>query len=311
MRQTCSDYIYHLAKQNPKIVFVGSDLGAGAMRRFQEDFPDRFFMEGISEQYIIGFAAGLAAEGFIPIVNTIATFLTRRCLEQIIVDICLDNLSVILIGNGGGMVYAPLGPTHLAIEDVALMRSLPNMMILSPCDPQNVKSLLDLAIRRNGPSYIRLGPSGAPQIECMPDDVVVGQPDMLRKPRGVLIISTGLTTKLALEASDKLENYNISAGVLNISCLKPLDFNKIIEYLEGVKLIVTVEEHLRNGGLGSIILEELSEKCAQKICVKRIGLPDTFPEGYGDQNYLMMKYGISCGNIINTILGELGSNDLI
>lgn len=304
MRQTCSDYIYELAKQDSRIVFVGSDLGTGAMKLFQQEMPDRFFMEGISEQHIIGFAAGLAMEGFIPIVNTIATFLTRRCLEQIIVDVCLDSLPVVLVGNGAGMVYAPLGPTHLAIEDIALMRSLPNMTILSPCDPQNVKDLLDKAIRLNGPSYFRLGPSGVSEIQSMPRDITIGQPDLLKEPGDILIISTGLTTKIALEASEKLEDHHISAGVLNVSSLKPLNFERIIKYARSVKLIITIEEHLKNGGLGTIILEGLSETELQRIPIKRIGLPDIFPTGYGSQQYLMEKYGISSKNIVDTILKE-------
>ena len=304
MRQTCSDYIYELAKKDQRIVFIGSDLGAGAMKRFQEEMPDRFFMEGISEQHVIGFAAGLAMEGFVPIVNTIATFLTRRCLEQIIIDVCLDSLPVVLIGNGGGMVYAPLGPTHLAIEDIALMRSLPNMTVLSPCDPQNVKDLLDKAIRLNGPTYLRLGPSGASEVKCMPRDISIGQPDLIKEPGDILIIATGLATNLALEASEILDNHNISTGVLNVSSLKPLNFEKVLQYTSQVKLIVTVEEHLKNGGLGTIILEGLSEGDSQKIHIRRIGLPDAFPKGYGSQEYLMEKYGISSKHIVDTILKE-------
>ena len=115
MRKTCLDMVYELAKQDPRVVFIGSDLGSGVMSNFKDEFPDRFFMEGVSEANIIGISAGLALDGFIPYVNTIATFLTRRCFEQVAMDLCLHNLPVRLIGSGGGLVYAPLGPTHIAM----------------------------------------------------------------------------------------------------------------------------------------------------------------------------------------------------
>ena len=130
MRGTALECVSELAAQDERIFFIGSDLGKGTAQSFRDGYPDRFFMEGISEANLIGMAAGLAFEGKIPYVNTIATFLTRRCLEQVAVDLCMHNLPVRLISNGGGMVYAPLGPTHLAIEDIALMRALPNMTII-------------------------------------------------------------------------------------------------------------------------------------------------------------------------------------
>ena len=134
MRKACLNSIYTQAKKNNKIIFIGSDLGPGVLDDFKTEFPNRFFMEGVSEQFIIGMSAGLALDGFLPYVNTISTFLTRRCLEQIIVDLCMHKLPVKLIGNGGGLVYAPLGPTHQAVDDIALMRSIPNMTVLSPAD---------------------------------------------------------------------------------------------------------------------------------------------------------------------------------
>ncbi|MBL6665351.1 MAG: transketolase, partial [Rickettsiales bacterium] len=126
MRKTSLDCVYQLAKIDERVVFVGSDLGPGVLDEFKNEFPDRFFMEGIAEQHAVGMAAGLAMEGFVPYVNTIATFLTRRCFEQNVLDLGLHNTNVRLIANGGGVVYAPLGPTHLAIEDIAIMRSIPN-----------------------------------------------------------------------------------------------------------------------------------------------------------------------------------------
>ena len=141
MRKECLKTIFELANKDKKLLFIGSDLGPGVLM-ISKKFPNRFFMEGVSEQAIIGLAAGLAMEGYKPYVNTIATFLTRRCFEQICIDLCLHNLPVKLIANGGGLVYAPLGPTHLAIEDISILRSLPNMKIIAPCDSIEMKKLI-------------------------------------------------------------------------------------------------------------------------------------------------------------------------
>ena len=132
MRKTCLDMVYELAKQDERIIFIGSDLGVGTLQQFRDEMPDRFLMEGISEQNLIGLVTGLALEGRIPYFNTIATFIARRALEQVVDDACLHNANVRMIGNGGGLVYAPLGPTHQAIEDVAVLRSVPGLTIVAP-----------------------------------------------------------------------------------------------------------------------------------------------------------------------------------
>ena len=147
MRQTCLNTVFELAKKNKKVVFVGSDLGPGVLDSFKKKYPNRFFMEGVAEQSIIGLAAGLAFEKFRPYVNTIATFITRRCFEQVLVDLCLHNLPVTLIGNGGGLVYAPLGPTHQAIEDLSIMRSLPNLTIIYKATRSKDNSLRRFTVR--------------------------------------------------------------------------------------------------------------------------------------------------------------------
>ena len=156
MRKTSLNTIHELAKEDERVIFIGSDLGAGVLDEFKANIPERFFMEGIAEQHIIGMAAGLAMDGFIPYVNTIATFLTRRCFEQIAVDLCLHDLPVRLIANGGGYVYAPLGPTHQAIEDISIMRSLPNMIVIAPCDAVEMKKIINATLDYPHPIYIRL-----------------------------------------------------------------------------------------------------------------------------------------------------------
>ena len=147
MRQTALKTVYEEALKNEKVIFIGSDLGPGVLDEFKQNIPERFFMEGVAEQFIIGFSAGLAKEGFLPFVNTIATFLTRRCFEQLTIDLSLHNLPVKLIGNGGGLVYSPLGPTHQAIDDIAILKAIPNMTIVCPCDAVEMKKLINKSIQ--------------------------------------------------------------------------------------------------------------------------------------------------------------------
>ena len=171
MRKKCLDTIYELAKKNKKIIFIGSDLGPNVLDSFKKKFPNRFFMEGVSEQSIIGIAAGMAMEGNIPFVNTISTFLTRRCYEQIVIDLCLHNLPVKLVGNGGGLVYAPLGPTHQAIEDFSIMRVIPNMSIVAPCDEVEMEMLVRDSLKLKSPLYIRIARGGEEIISSKKVDI--------------------------------------------------------------------------------------------------------------------------------------------
>src|ERR1700731_47823 len=156
MRKRCLDLGYALAQRDDRVVFIGSDLSPGLLGEMKKAYPERYFMEGVAEANIIGMAAGMAMEGLVPYVHTIATFITRRCYEQVALDLCLHNLPVRLIGNGGGLVYAPLGPTHLAIEDIAIMRALPNMTVVSVCDADEVKRFMDQTLVCPGPINIRL-----------------------------------------------------------------------------------------------------------------------------------------------------------
>ena len=156
MRKTSLNCVHELALKDSRVVFIGSDLGVGVLEKMKQEIPDRFIMEGVSEQHIIGMAAGMAMDGFIPYVNTIATFLTRRCFEQNVIDLGLHNSNVRLIANGGGLVYAPLGPTHLAIEDIAIMRTIPNMTIVAPADAEEMRRFMVQTVDYKGPIYIRL-----------------------------------------------------------------------------------------------------------------------------------------------------------
>jgi len=298
--------VHMLAKQDPRVVFVGSDLGPETLRGMREEFPDRFFMEGVSEQAIIGMAAGLAMEGYIPYVNTIATFITRRCYEQVALDLCLHKQKVRLIANGGGVVYAPLGPTHLAIEDLAIMRALPHMTVIAPVDAAEMERLMPLTLDIEGPVYIRLAKGGDPVVSKIEHGVAIGKGILHREPGRVLICSTGIMTTRALQAADALAQIGIRAGVLHLHTVKPLDAEQIKSLVGNVELLVTAEEHVLTGGLGSAIVETLVDDPATRMPrMLRLGLPDRFAEDYGSQDSLLAGYGLSPAGIAKSVENAL------
>ena len=305
MRKTCLDTVYNIATKNKKVVFVGSDLGPGVLNEFKKNIPERFYMEGVCEQAIIGLSAGLALEGYIPYVNTIATFITRRCFEQIVVDLCLHNLPVKLIGNGGGLVYAPLGPTHQAIEDLSIMRSLPNMSIISPCDALEMRALMQDSAEYKGPLYVRIA-RGGEKIITSKKNKKIGEGDLLIKPKDYLFITTGVMTQRAIEASRQINSEeNKTVGVLHMPTVKPLDKEILLNWIPKVKKIVTIEENVLAGGFGSSILEFVNDKMpdhSKKIT--RLGLPDKFIEDYGTQEDLLNNNFLSIKKIKDLILKE-------
>lgn len=304
MRKTCLNMVYELAKSDERIFFIGSDLGSGTLQQFKEEMPDRFFMEGISEANLIGMAAGLAMEGKIPYVNTIATFLTRRSFEQLVVDVCLHNVNVRLIGNGGGLVYAPLGPTHEAIEDLAIMRAIPNMTIVAPADADEMRRLMPLTVDYQGPIYIRLAKGYDPIVTTDEVPFEIGKAILMREGRDALIVTTGITLRIAQQAAARLSTEGIEVAVLHVPTIKPLDAGTILRYAAEVPVIVTIEEHTLIGGLGSAVAELIAEANfdpAKRF--KRIGLPDSFPDQYGSQASLMERYAITTDNLLSVVLG--------
>jgi transketolase len=311
MRKTCLQMVYELAKKDERIFFIGSDLGVGTLKQFREEMPDRFLMEGISEANIIGMAAGLAMEGKIPYVNTIASFITRRCFEQIVLDLCLHNVNVRLIGNGGGMVYAPLGPTHTTVEDLAIIRSVPNMTVIAPADADEMRRLMPLTVDCPGPVYIRLAKGYDPIVTTENKPFQIGKAIPMREGKDALIVTTGITLKSALDSADKMISQGISVSVLHVPTVKPLDVNGILEYAAEIPVIVTIEEHSVIGGLGSAVAEIIAEaNYDSPKRFKRIGIPDVFPDEYGSQASLMARYSITSKCLISTVkqLTELRNN---
>lgn len=312
MRAACLEMVHELARRDARVIYIGSDLGTGTLDAMKREMPDRFFMEGVSEANMIGMAAGLAMDGYIPYVHTIGTFITRRAYEQVAVDLCLHDLPVRLIGNGGGLVYAPLGPTHMSVEDIATMRALPGMAIVAPADADEMRAIMTRTIDHEGPLYIRLA-KGHDPIVTPPDPAVeIGRAKLLRQPGEVLFVGTGVMTGAALEAAEQLEAVGINAGVLHMHTVKPLDGEALLDLAPGVWLIVSIEEHSRVGGLGSAIAELLMDnnQGTPPPRLLRLGLPDKFISEYGSQDFLLECYGLDPASIVAQTRDALESGPL-
>lgn len=306
MRKTCVEMVHTLARRDERVVFIGSDLSPGLLDEMAAELPGRRYMEGVSEQHIIGMAAGMALDGLIPYVNTIATFITRRCYEQVAVDLCVHDLPVRLIANGGGMVYAPLGPTHQAIEDIAIMRALPNMTVVAPADATEMTRFMEVSLDWPHPIYIRMGKGGDPVITRAEDGFTIGRAYHLREASGdgapVLLVGTGVATGRALKAAAILEAEGVPCHVLHMPTVKPLDTATLLDLARDARLVATVEEHTVIGGLGSAVADALIEGMDGRAPrLRRIGLPDVFARDYGSQDHLMDLYGLAPEAIADTV----------
>ena len=301
MRATCVNMVYELAKRDQRALFIGSDLSPGLLDKMRQEMPERWYMEGITEANVIGMAAGFAMEGYIPYVNTIATFITRRCYEQVAVDLCLHDLPVRLIANGGGLVYAPLGPTHLAIEDIAIMRALPNMTVTAVSDAKEMVRLMNCTLDWPHPIYIRLAKGGDPVVSREENGFAIGKAIPMRRARSrrsVVLLSTGVMTTSCLGAAELLAKDGVDISVVHFHTIKPLDEEAVLEFAHDAPLVVTVEEGTVIGGFGSAVTDLLVEKLGAALPpLMRIGLPDAFPRKYGVQEELFEVYGLSAEQI--------------
>jgi transketolase len=255
-------------------------------------------MEGIAEQHLVSFCAGLASEGFIPFFNTISTFIYRRALEQLIIDCALENLPVKILGSGAGMVYAPLGPTHQAIDDLAHLLSVPNLLIASPVDPLEMKETIKQVIEYPGPAFVRIGKGGEPVISSSWEKLIIGEPRYveMKIERSLLVISTGAISGQVNSALDKLNSAKVSWVHLNY--LKPLNFEKFDETINTFEKIVVFEEHVATGGLMSLIKSRVRKN---RILFYHFCLPDKFAEKYGTQLDHWRLNSIDCDSIEKNI----------
>jgi transketolase len=288
--------IHTLAQRDPRPVFIGSDLSPGLLKKMKDEMPERHYMEGVTEANVIGMSAGMAMDGYMPYVNTIATFITRRCYEQVALDLCLHHLPVRLIANGGGLVYAPLGPTHLAVEDIAIMRALPNMTVTAVSDAEEMVRLMEATLDWPHPIYIRLGKGGDPVVSRAENGFEIGKGIVMRRSEArdpVLLISCGVMTNRALLAADLLQEKGIPAEVIHIHTIKPLDERLIVEHARRARGVFTIEEHTVIGGLGSAVIDTLVEHIGARMpLVQKLGLADQFAKNYGSQDDLLELSGL-------------------
>ncbi len=296
-RDAYGEALKELGAINKDIVVLDADLSSSTKTAvFKKAFPERFFNVGIAEQNLIGTAAGLATAGKIPFASTFAVFATGRAYEIIRNSVAYPKLNVKIAATHAGLTVGEDGATHQALEDISLMRSLPNMVVLCPADAVETKKCVFKAVEHKGPVYIRLGRSQVPVLFDENYEFEIGKGVQLRDGNDVTIIATGVMVAKALEASDVLVKENISARVINMSTIKPIDKEIIIKAAKETKGIITVEEHNIIGGLGSAVAEVLVENYPARMI--RIGTMDTFGES-GDANQLLDKYGLSVENIVN------------
>lgn len=282
--------------KNKNIVVLDADLGnATKSISFKKVVPQRYFDMGIAEQNMIGTAAGLAVGGKIPLASTFAVFATGRAFEQIRNSIAYPKLNVKIMATHAGLTVGEDGGSHQAVEDMALMRSLPNMVVINPADAREAEAAIRAAIDYEGPVYVRLGRADTEDIHDEEYKFVWGKGEVLCDGRDVGIIATGIMTAEALKAAAKLSKLNISARIINIHTLKPLDKELVIETARLTGKIITAEEHSIIGGLGSAVSEVLGENYPVKI--KRIGIQDSFGES-GTPNELLKKYGLTAEAIV-------------
>jgi len=281
MRNAYIATLHELARDNRDILALVSDNGAIVYDEFRRDFPDQFINVGIAEQNLVSLAAGLAACGKMPFAYTIAGFLTMRAFEQVRNDVCLQKTNVKLVGIGVGFVYSDLGPTHHSTEDIALMRALPGMTIFSPADPVETRNVTRAAGEIEGPVYLRLATSRTPVIYEDDYDFQVGRGVTLREGDDLTIIATGNILHEVLRGADDLEKAGISARIVNLHTLKPIDEEIIVKAAAETRAILTVEEHTILGGLGSAVAEVVAENLSEPVRFKRMGLKGVFPSGYG------------------------------
>jgi transketolase len=288
-----------LGKRNKKVVVLDADLsGSTKTARFAKEFPDRFFNMGISEQDMIGTAGGLSLIGKIPFASTFAVFETGRAWDQIRQTICYSHLNVKLVATHGGITVGEDGASHQALEDVALMRVLPDMIVIVPADGFETKQVIDEIAEYDGPVYVRLGRAKVPAV--MPSDYIfrIGRAYKFYIGKDANIIANGIMVSAALQAREMLLKEGIDAGVISMPTVKPLDTETVLEAAKASKFIVTAEEHSIIGGLGSAVAEFLSE--VFPVFVKKIGTKDTFGRS-GKPDELLKLYGLTAENIVKTV----------
>lgn len=287
--------------KNPNVVVLEADLGnATKSNAFKEVAPERYFNMGISEQDLIGTAAGFAAAGKIPLASTFAVFATGRAFEQVRNSVCYPKLNVKICATHSGLTVGADGGSHQAIEDISLMRTLPNMTVINPADAKEAEAAVLAAIDYQGPVYIRLGRAETKDIHDDSYHFEWGKAEVLRQGSDVSIFATGIMTAKALDAAETLAKQGIQAEVINVHTIKPLDEETVIASAKKTGKVVTAEEHSIIGGLGSAVAEVLARQCPTKQAF--VGVQDSFGES-GSPDDLLEKYGLTAEDIVKAAVG--------
>ena len=306
MRNAFSVSVTKLAEKNKKITLLSGDIGNRLFDNFRKKFKKRFYNCGIAEANMTGIASGLAIRGFHPITYTITPFNTLRCIEQIKIDICYPELPVIIVGTGAGLSYSNLGATHHSLDDIGMLRTIPNLVILAPSGPSEVHFALEEAIKQKKPTYIRIGKKGEPDICIEKKLFKIGKPTIIKKYNSeVCLLSSGNILGVALETHNMLLKRNIKASIYNIHTLKP--FNKVMikNLLSKYKLIVLLHEHSIVGGLTSIVAENIMNLNTNKNKFINIAAPDDFFCGLGSQKDARRKLGLEAKSIFLKIIKNI------
>jgi transketolase len=309
MRKAALNTIAFLVDENPNVMFIGSDLGAGTLSEPRSRHPNRILMEGIAEQHLVGFGAGLAMEGFIPYVHTIGTFLTRRALEQVVIDVALHGLPVRLVASGGGLVYAPLGPTHQATDDFALMRSIPGMLVSAPADPLEMQLLLKALVQYPGPAYIRIGKGGEPNITDRFSEFALDHARVWQHGDSLAIVTTGVMLHECARAVEGLGIDRPRVTLAHLPVIAPLDEDFLVGIAGTHDHVLVVEEHQHVGGLSSAVADTLASHRGMSP-LSRITLPQGYAHNFGSQRDHWVLHGLDSAGIasvISRILGESGA----
>lgn len=298
-RSTYGEALIEIGERDERIVVIEADLmKASGSEAFKERFPDRHFNVGIAEQNLIGVATGFAAMGKIPFASSFANFATQRSCDQLINAICFNKFNVKIVGSYAGLTTAKNGGTHIGVEDIAMLRAMPNMSILAPADCVEMAESIRISATHEGPVFIREPRGPMPRIFDDDHKMEFGKAVNLRKGNQITLITTGITTWEGLCACEELVDKGIDIRHLHMPSIKPIDKEAIIEAAEVTKAIFTVEDHSRLGGLGSAVAEIVCESCP--VPVIRLGMNDCFGET-ATLEYLMDKHGISAPRIVKAV----------
>ena len=298
-REAYGKALVKLGKINDDVVVLDADLSKSTKTNdFCKAYPNRFFNMGIAEQNLVGAACGFAAAGKIPFASTFAMFATGRAFEVIRNSACYPKLNVKICATHAGITVGEDGGSHQSVEDISLMRSIPNMTVLVPADGVEAEKMIFAAAEFNGPMYVRLGRSAVPTLFNEDYNFEIGKGAVLKEGNDATIIACGMMVNEAILAADMLKEENINVRVINMSTIKPIDTELIIKAAKETKALVTAEEHSIIGGLGSAVSEVVSENCP--IIVKKVGINDCFGES-GTPAELLEKYGLTAKHIVEKV----------